>query len=102
MLSLTSVSVSRLMLSIRSLAAGLQLDPVWLLSNAELSRVHWRRGAHDGELIVEIDARDDDVVLDIRPMGSSRWIPASKQTYQPSPSLPRVYTTVVGTYDDSC
>ena len=100
MLSLTSVSVSRLMLSIRSLATGLQLDPVWLLSNAELSRVRWRKGSRDGELIVEVDEHDDDVVLDIGPMGSSsRQVHTPGQT-QPSPSLPRVYTTVVGTYDD--
>ncbi|KAJ3485227.1 hypothetical protein NLI96_g5110 [Meripilus lineatus] len=43
------------MLRLQSLAAGLQLDSRWLLNNAELSRVRWRKGSHDGELIVEID-----------------------------------------------
>ena len=44
------------MLSIQSLAAGLNPDSRWLLNNAELSRVRWRKGAHDGELIVEVEA----------------------------------------------
>ena len=55
MLSITSVSVSRVMLSIQSFAAGLRVDPKWLLSHAELSRVQWRKGSHEGELIVEIE-----------------------------------------------
>jgi hypothetical protein len=41
------------MLSIRSLAATYDVDPTWLLSHAELSRVHWRRGANEGEIYVE-------------------------------------------------
>lgn len=41
------------MLSIHSLAAGFGSDPTFLLSNVELSRVNWRRGQTDGEIIVE-------------------------------------------------
>ena len=41
------------MLSIRSVAATTHVDPEWLLNHAELSRVHWRRGSVDGEIIVE-------------------------------------------------
>ena len=56
-LAITCISVSRLMFSIRSLAAQLSLpmDHDMLLSTAELSRVRWRRGKHDRELIVDID-----------------------------------------------
>ncbi|TCD64751.1 hypothetical protein EIP91_003673 [Steccherinum ochraceum] len=58
MLSACSVAVSRLILNMQSLAAGLSLDPKWLLNNAELSRVRWRKGSRDGELIVEVDAAE--------------------------------------------
>ncbi|KIJ69034.1 hypothetical protein HYDPIDRAFT_184957 [Hydnomerulius pinastri MD-312] len=50
----TVVSVCRAMLNIKSLAAVWHVDPAWLLNHAELSRVHWRKGEQDGELIVEI------------------------------------------------
>ncbi|PIL31182.1 hypothetical protein GSI_05879 [Ganoderma sinense ZZ0214-1] len=56
LLGLSSVAVSRLMLSIRCLAASLSLQPNWLLNNTELSRVNWKHGPHDGELIVEVEA----------------------------------------------
>jgi len=60
MLSATSVAVSRLILNMQSLAANLSLDPKWLLNNAELSRVRWRKGSRDGELIVEVDVAEAD------------------------------------------
>ncbi len=41
------------MLSIHSLAACLGSDTAWLLNNVELSRVGWRQGRTEGELIVE-------------------------------------------------
>ncbi|KIJ69035.1 hypothetical protein HYDPIDRAFT_105600 [Hydnomerulius pinastri MD-312] len=50
----TVVSVCHAMLSIKSLAAMWHVDPAWLLNHAELSRVHWRKGRQDGELVVEI------------------------------------------------
>lgn len=43
------------MLSIHSLAADLGSDPRFLLSNLEINRVAWKRGAHKNELVVEID-----------------------------------------------
>ncbi|KAH7913807.1 hypothetical protein BJ138DRAFT_1133859 [Hygrophoropsis aurantiaca] len=49
----TVVSVCRAMLSIRSLAATCHVDPEFLLNHAELSRVRWIKGAHDGEIWVE-------------------------------------------------
>lgn len=62
----TVVSVCRAMLSIRSLAATYHVDPAWLLNHAELSRVQWRRGTSEGEIVVEVNEMD--VVL---PCGSS-------------------------------
>lgn len=43
------------MLSIHSLAAELGSDPCFLLSNLEISRVAWKRGARANELVVEIN-----------------------------------------------
>ena len=61
MLSLASTAVSRLMLSVRSLAAQLSTRaPDWLLSNAELARVNWKPGRHKGELVVEVVSPDAD------------------------------------------
>jgi len=69
-LSMTSICISRVMLGIRSLAAELISDPAWLLNNAELSRVCWKKGPNAGELIVNVGDADDDKaylgVLDIR------------------------------------
>jgi hypothetical protein len=59
MLATTSIAVSRIMFSIHSLAAKLGSDSAWLLNNLELSRVEWRKGAHEGELIVERGTDDD-------------------------------------------
>jgi len=53
MLTTTSIAVTRVMLSIHSLAHKLGSDSAWLLNNVELSRVGWRRGTHEGELIIE-------------------------------------------------
>ncbi|KAG1743489.1 hypothetical protein EDB19DRAFT_567249 [Suillus lakei] len=60
----TVVSVCRAMLSIRSLAATYHVDPAWLLNHAELSRVQWRRGDSEGEILVEVTEMD--VVLPCR------------------------------------
>ncbi|GBE77309.1 hypothetical protein SCP_0101820 [Sparassis crispa] len=87
LLGLISIATSHLMLSIRSLAANLSIDPNWLLNNAELSRVQWRKGAHDGELIVEIGPREEDEVE------------LSDVTEKRGPT-PTLYTSRVGTYDD--
>ncbi|THH26831.1 hypothetical protein EUX98_g7356 [Antrodiella citrinella] len=59
-LASTSVAVSRLILNMQSLASNLSLDPKWLLNNAELSRVRWRKGSRDGEIIVEVDVAEVD------------------------------------------
>jgi hypothetical protein len=48
------------MLSIHYLAAKLGSDSAWLLNNIELSRVPWRRGATEGEIIVDRFGRDPD------------------------------------------
>ncbi|KAG6916861.1 hypothetical protein DXG01_004842 [Tephrocybe rancida] len=64
LLTTTSIAVSRVMFSIHSLAHRLGSDSAWLLSNVELSRVGWRKGAHEGELIVESYTVYDDVESD--------------------------------------
>lgn len=60
------------MLSIGSLASHLDTDPNTLLSTAELSRVTWRRGAHDGEIIVDVDTVEDDHETDDRSSATTR------------------------------
>lgn len=57
MLSLTSTVVSRIMLSIRSLAAELTSNPSppsVPLNSTELSRVRWRKGSHAGDILVDV------------------------------------------------
>ncbi|KAF8868208.1 hypothetical protein CPB85DRAFT_1366321 [Mucidula mucida] len=53
LVAINSTAVARVMLSIHSLAACLGSDTAWLLNNVELSRVGWRQGRTEGELIVE-------------------------------------------------
>ncbi|KAH7917033.1 hypothetical protein BV22DRAFT_1052735, partial [Leucogyrophana mollusca] len=53
--AMITVAVCHTMLSLRTLAARLHVDPGWLLSHSELSRVRYRRGLNDGELLVDID-----------------------------------------------
>ncbi|KAF8899372.1 hypothetical protein BD779DRAFT_1667050 [Infundibulicybe gibba] len=61
LLASTSIATSRLLFSIHSLATHIGSDSAWLLNNAELSRVGWKQGAHEGEIIVERrSAYDDD------------------------------------------
>ncbi|GLB43656.1 hypothetical protein LshimejAT787_1401680 [Lyophyllum shimeji] len=76
MLTTTSIGVSRVMLSIHSLADKLGSDSAWLLSNVELSRVGWRRGAHEGEIIVERHTvyADDDLESDVRSVSTKSSI----------------------------
>ncbi|KAI0756129.1 hypothetical protein C8Q80DRAFT_1090864 [Daedaleopsis nitida] len=93
LLVLLSVSVSRLMLSIRSLAARLSVAPDWLLNNTELGRVNWKPGLRDGELIVEIDAIEDDE-FELKSVGDES--PTSKR-----PRTPVVHTTRVGVLEHS-
>ncbi|KAJ7146487.1 hypothetical protein C8R44DRAFT_15691 [Mycena epipterygia] len=56
----TSIAASRVMLSIHSLADKLGSDSAWLLNNIELSRVPWRRGATEGEILVDRFGRDEE------------------------------------------
>ncbi|TFK91156.1 hypothetical protein K466DRAFT_542188 [Polyporus arcularius HHB13444] len=60
LLVMSSVAISRLMLGIHSLAARLSVTPDWLLNNTELGRVNWKPGLRAGELIVEIEAVEED------------------------------------------
>ena len=75
------------MLSIRSLAAQLSLsmDHDMVLSTAELSRVRWRRGKHDRELIVDVDTVEG---VD---MGSLDGLVGN-------PCMPAVHMSAVGRY----
>ena len=72
------------MLSVRSLASRLSVAPDWLLSNAELARVNWKPGRTKGELIVEVDAVEDDVEMKVVDDGS------------PPANRPALHTTRVG------
>ncbi|KAI0701244.1 hypothetical protein C8T65DRAFT_656546 [Cerioporus squamosus] len=63
LLVMSSVAISRLMLGIHLLAARLSVTPDWLLNNTELGRVNWKPGHRAGELIVEIEAVEDDLEL---------------------------------------
>lgn len=83
------------MFSIRSLRIGDHVDGYGLLSHTEMSRIRWRRGLDDRELIVEIEPAE--MVLDIR---HRRDRVASHGGSFRSSSCPRVYTTVVGQFDD--
>ncbi|KAK0234148.1 hypothetical protein IW262DRAFT_1334689 [Armillaria fumosa] len=65
----TSIAVSRVMFSIHSLAAHLGSDTTWLLNNIELSRVNWRRGNTEGEIIIEEYSPE----LDNESPGTSRF-----------------------------
>ncbi|KAG1741608.1 hypothetical protein EDB19DRAFT_1827975 [Suillus lakei] len=57
-----SVTVARAMLILRNLAARLHVDPGWLLSHSELSRINCRRGLRDCELLVEIQTGVEDMI----------------------------------------
>ncbi|KAI0673950.1 hypothetical protein C8Q78DRAFT_1076902 [Trametes maxima] len=86
LLGIAALSVSRVMLSIRSLATRLSVSPDWLLNNTELSRVNWKPGARNGELIVEIEPMEDDLEL-----------ASVDELHKGAPSpTPAIYTTRVG------
>ena len=78
------------MLSIHSLADKLGSDSAWLLNNIELSRVPWRRGATEGEIIVDRFGHDrDEEELDDRDEQES-----------PSTSVVSLKTSRVGRWND--
>lgn len=64
------------------------MDPDTLLSTAEFSRIQWKRGAYDGEIIVEVETVEvDEYELDgMAHIGRS--------------STPGFYMTEVGVFDD--
>ena len=86
----STVSVSRLLLRIGSLASHLKIDPEILLSTAELSRVKWRQGAYDGELIVEINATEDPYDMSVMADSDASGLGTAG-----------CYTTEVGVYEDA-
>ncbi|KAL1743412.1 hypothetical protein HDZ31DRAFT_40986, partial [Schizophyllum fasciatum] len=62
LLACTSLALSRVLLSIRSLAARLGSRAPWALNSVELSRLAWRRGATEGEIVVDKSFVDEDEV----------------------------------------
>lgn len=92
---MTSVAVSRLMLSTEDLAMTCRTTSNLLLSDAELSRVAWRKGQRRGELIVEADS------IEVIPEDKS-FVASDSASEESATSLlpPRIYVTVVGQYDD--
>lgn len=59
LLAIHSVCASHLILSVQSLASYMGSDPVFLLSNIEMARVHWRHGSNANELVVDVDNEAD-------------------------------------------
>ncbi|KIK49023.1 hypothetical protein CY34DRAFT_797401 [Suillus luteus UH-Slu-Lm8-n1] len=59
-LAISAVAVSRLMLSIRSLAGKLKVSQNWLFNPTELSRVRWRAvsGDYGRSIVVEMDTHE--------------------------------------------
>jgi len=82
LLTTTSIAMSRVMLSIHSLARKLGSDSAWLLNNVELSRVEWKKGAHEGELIVERHTvyADDDLESNSHSISKSSMHSLLKET----------------------
>lgn len=74
------------MLSIHSLTLHLSMDHETLFSMAELNCMHWRRGTHNGEIIVEID------------MVESIELAASEGTLSGDLRIPAVHMSTVGMY----
>jgi hypothetical protein len=66
-----SVSITRVMLSFQTFANNLGTTEDFLLSNQELSRVNWRAGSRQGEIVVERDTcgYEDDLVGDLEKGG---------------------------------
>ncbi|TRM70187.1 hypothetical protein BD626DRAFT_476571 [Schizophyllum amplum] len=64
LLGCTSVALSRVLLSVHSLAAKLGSRTPWALNNIELSRLSWRQGSTEGEIVVEKTFIDEDETWD--------------------------------------
>lgn len=71
MLAITSVCISRMMLSIRTLTAELVSDPALVFNNTEMGRVCWRKGRNPGDIIVDVPDRTSPDIIDIS-RGASR------------------------------
>jgi len=61
LIAVTSIAMSRIMFSIHSLASHLGSETGWLLSNVELRRIEWKKGATEGEIIVDCTPDSDDL-----------------------------------------
>ncbi|KAL5531206.1 hypothetical protein ACEPAG_4082 [Sanghuangporus baumii] len=68
LLAIHSICASHLILSIHSLAADIGSDPTFLLSNIEISRVVWRKGASANELIVDLGDCDSRPSIPMEPV----------------------------------
>jgi len=66
LLAATSIAISRVMFSIHSLAEKLGSDTAWLLTNAQLSRVSWRKGRHSREIFVDRTPVYSDIEMDVK------------------------------------
>ncbi|KII93077.1 hypothetical protein PLICRDRAFT_35250 [Plicaturopsis crispa FD-325 SS-3] len=72
--AITSISIARVMLSIRSFAADMSAEADFVLNEAELSRLTWQRGTCDGEIHVQIEQHDGPDEIRLARMTSSRTI----------------------------
>ncbi|KIJ58909.1 hypothetical protein HYDPIDRAFT_119039 [Hydnomerulius pinastri MD-312] len=81
--SMVSIAVCHAMLSIRTLAARYDVDPTWLLSHAELSRLRWKRGP-DGEVVVDCEFPPDDENVELAQLPSVAQPKVAHPTSRPS------------------
>lgn len=66
LMATTSIAMSRVLFSIHSLAANIGSSSAWLLNNVELSRVKWKKGAHEGEILVDYNTIESCDSLDLQ------------------------------------
>ena len=62
--------------------------------------MRWRRGARDGEFFVDVDAVEAPDPATVFDVGDRVATPECVESACSSFASPRVYTTVVGHYDD--
>ena len=76
---------------------------MWLLSESELSRVRWRNGDKEGELIVEINSVEETPMMNRSvtvTMDSASETEYTLKNPERAHSPPRLYVTVYDQHDD--
>ncbi|KAJ3475722.1 hypothetical protein NLI96_g11649 [Meripilus lineatus] len=76
---------------------------MWLLSESELSRVRWRNGDKEGELIVEINSVEETPMMNRSVTVTTDSASETEYTLknpERAYSPPRLYVTVYDQHDD--